>query len=166
MLEPVIRAALLDGSAYQDIGEKPEHLFRAIGLVLAAAIGFWIGISFQPAEGSENTRAALALISISSMMVGWVAWSVAAYVIGTRLFGGKASYRLLLRALGLAYGPAVFLVLLVLPKIGPFMLGIILLWMLAAGTVAVRETQGTGWAAAFTSSVVGWVVVYWLLAAT
>ena len=164
MLEPLIRAAILDGRVYRNMGEEPEHLFRAMGLVLAAAVAFWLGLSNQPELSSESSRAFLAFAALASMMVGWVLWSLVAYVIGTRLLGGTASYRRLLRALGLAYSPGIFLVLIAVPGIGPYLFGVILLWLLAAGTVAVRETQATGWAGALAPAVVGWLPVYLLLA--
>ena len=163
LLFNALRAAVLDGRVYQEIGEEPEHMFRAFGVVAAVALAFGLGIMNLSFEGLEGSPTLVLLIGGGTVMFGWLLWSSMAYLIGTRVLGGRASHRMLLRALGVAYAPGVLLVLTGVPAIGGTVFGISSFWMLASVTVAIRETQGYSWFKAFFPSVVGWFLAMLLL---
>ena len=155
MLEQVVRAAFLDGRVYRNIGEGPEFMFRALGVVAVAGIAFGLGIrnaSFQDID----SRTVVMLLAFSTMVMGWVIWSSVVYVIGTMLFRGRASHRTLLRAMGIAYGPGILLVLVGVPSAGFFFWVISVSWLLVAASVAVQETQGFGWLRSMVPTVLGW----------
>ncbi len=44
MLLVALRAALLDGRIYREIGEEPQAMFRALGTVIAVAVAFGLGL--------------------------------------------------------------------------------------------------------------------------
>ena len=163
MLERAIRAAILDRRAYQGIAEDPRTTFSALGIVAVAAVAFGLGIRYTPVEGSEAGPTEVMLVAMSTMMVGWVAWAFVSNVFGTRVLGGKANNRILLRALGIAHGPGVLFVLMSIPVIEQPALLVARFWLLASGLVAVREAQGFGWMQASVTALTGWVVAVIIL---
>ena len=78
---------------------------------------------------------------------------------GDKLFGGTASWGELLRTLGFAHAPSLLLVLAVLPILGWAVRGVVGIWMLVAGFIAVRQALDFGNGKTFLTVVVGWVLV-------
>lgn len=162
MFELTIRAAILDGRIYRLLDNSPEALFRSMGVVLVAAVAFALGartIEFTGAEGSQVT---VVLLAVTSVLTSWALWSFIAFVVG-RILGGSADYRLMLRSLGLVFGPGVLLVFMDTPAVGPSLFAIGKLWMLAAGFVAVSEAHKIGLLKAFVPTVLGWTTSQLLL---
>ena len=156
----VVRAAVLDGSVYKEISETPEHMLRALAVVVAVSIAFGLGIRNNLLESFGDSQFMAMLIPASTVILGWVVWTFVAYIIGSRLLGGSASNRLLLRGIGIAHGPGIFMALFAFfndSAIGDAILTMSLFWMLAAATVAVREIQGQGWVRAIIPTTIGWM---------
>ena len=174
MFERALRAALLNRTAYDDLTDHPEGTLHAVLVVAAAAIAFGLGMRDQPIEGFEKAEGLLAylgvqnvvmLVAINSIAVGWVLWTAVVYVIGTRLLRGEATFRTLFRGLGLAYAPGVLLALLGVPVVGTPIEFASRMWILVAGTVAVRHVQGFWGLRAFYVTAIGWFVAHFLLTA-
>ncbi len=159
-----IRAAVLDGAVYRGLTEAPEHMMRALGVVLIVALAFGIGVqNTLPVDGG-GPRWLAVLIPASTTIIGWIVWSYTAFGVSV-LLGAQASSRMLQRGIGLAHAPGVMLVFtglpisLGLPEVVSFIyLFVTMGWMLLAAIVAVREIQGEGWAKAIIPAAVGWLV--------
>lgn len=163
MLERVLKATLLDGRAYEGVADEPQPIIGSMTVVGVVAIAFGLGVSGEPLGGEEVEPALIVSLAVSTTLVSWGLWSATVWFIGSRLLGGSATYRTLLRALGIAFGPGVLLALSGVPSVG---LGIALsarFWMLATATVAVREAQSTGWGRAFSAAIVGWWLSQFML---
>ena len=158
MLRQAIRAALLDRRVYKEINEGGESMILALLVVAAVAVAFGLGIKDIEVEGFEDAQGMLVLVAISTSMVGWGLWAIVAWFVGTQLLGSESSYRRILRVLGVASGPGVLLVLLPVPVVGTTLFSISRLWMLVAGTVAVRETMGTTTIRAVIPTATGWFI--------
>ena len=156
IVQKALRAALLDKKAYDGVSDEPQPMIGAMAIVAVAAIALGLGVSGEPLAGEEVEPVLIVALSLSTVLVGWGLWSASAWFVGTRVLGGGATYRTLLRAIGLAYAPGVFMVLFTVPAAGPWIFFGTRVWMLAAATVAVRETQSTGWGRAFSAAFVGW----------
>jgi hypothetical protein len=172
MLTLAMRAAFLDSKVYQEIGEEQESLLRPLAIVLAVALAFGLSIRNTPivATGDEpawvsalGAQNILMLMGASVILMSWALWAGIAYLLGTRLLGGKASYRQMLRALGYAYAPGVLMVLAAIPDVGGRLATVIVFWLLGTGSVAVKATQGFGWAKAFLPAMMGWFLGFWIL---
>ena len=159
MLVLAMRAALLDSRVYAEIDEEPQAMFRALGVVLAVAIASGLGLMNTEFQAIEDSPTRVLLVTASTVVLGWLLWGTVAYLIGTRLLGGRATHRMLLRSLGIAYAPGMLAVFASVPVGGGAVLMMVALWMLMSGMVAIRETQGYGWLRALVPAVVGWFVV-------
>ncbi len=159
-----IRAAVLDGSVYRGLTEAPEHMLRALGVVLLVALAFGFGVRNTLPVSDEGPWLLAVLIPASTTVIGWIVWSYTAFGIGV-LLGAQASTRLIQRGIGIAHAPGVMLaftgvpIALGLPEIVSFIyLFVTMGWMLLAAIVAVREIQGEGWVKAIIPTAVGWLV--------
>ena len=161
MLKVALRAAFFDGSVFSEIGEEPHDMFRALGVVLVAAIAFGLGVrSFIDAAPGANDALEINLtmfIAISTIVTGWAIWSAMVWLLGTKLFQGKAGFRGLLRALGICYGPAVFWLFLNIPSAGPLIGMWAHIWILGVGVLAVQRAQNFAWWKAGISASIGWL---------
>ena len=157
LLQRAIRAALLDMRVYENLDEGPESMFHALGIVAAAAVAFGMGIRTAVPEDYEGPVALLVILSISAILVSWVLWSTVVWWLGTRVLGGSGSHRMHLRAVGIAYGPGILMVLVAVPAI----YFIATFWLLATVTVAVRGLHGFSTMKALFPSLLGWFLALW-----
>ncbi len=158
MLVLAMRAALLDGRIYREIGEEPAAMFRALGTVIAVAIAFGLGLMNTDFEAFEDSPMLVFLVASTTIVLGWLLWGTIAYIVGSRALGGHATHRMLLRSLGIAYAPGIVMVLAGTPGVGGPVSLLGPLWVLASGMVAIRETLGHGWFRSLLPSLAGWFV--------
>ena len=171
MIAQAIRAARLDRGAYRGLLEAPDAILHALGTVVLAGIAAGLGVmgvlvdvtELAVDAGSFSDRLVGLWLWIMTAMVGWVIWGVSCYLLGSRFLGGGAEYRLLLRALGICYGPAVLLTLIAVPWVGAPASAIGIVWVLVAGVVAVREIQDVDWLGAALSTIPGWFLSFLVL---
>ena len=124
-------AATLDVATYEDV----EHDLTATGqagvVVVLAAIAAGIGAAGRGGPGI--------LGMVIASLLGWAAWAGITYFVGTRLFGGTATWGELLRTLGFAQAPGLLAVLAIIPILGAIVRLVLFVWMIATSFVAVRQ---------------------------
>ena len=152
----VLGAALLDARIYEEVEADSRATRQAVALVLLAGVAGGIGLlGFGGVRGAGSL-----VVGAIAALVGWVAWAMLTYLIGTRLLSEpqkQADIGQLLRTLAFASGPGLLRALGVIPYLGFPIYTIASVWMLVAMIVAVRQAldyPGTGRAVAV--CVVGW----------
>ena len=163
MQSRAIMAALLNRALYREVRDDPEAVLHALSIVTLAGIAVGIGlIGLRFAEGESGTGFGDAVLvmwaAVVTTLIGWVLWVVLNYALASRLLGGGAQYRQLLRALGICYGPAVLLAAIAMPvPVVGLVIGFVgSAWVLVAVVVAVHETQDVDWLGAVLSTTPGW----------
>ncbi|HEX6940836.1 MAG TPA: YIP1 family protein [Longimicrobiales bacterium] len=145
----MIGAALLRTAVYEEVEADPEATKQAalvVGLVaLAAAVG-----GVQAGTGT-------ALLAILSAYIGWLLWSGITYLIGEKLFGGTATWGELLRTIGFAQSPGVLYVLTAIPLLGWLLALPIMLWILVAVIIAIRQALDFSTGRALLTAVLGFI---------
>ena len=160
MLSLAFRAVMFDGSLYEEIRDRQETAFSALGVVLVAGIAFGMGmwsLVRNPAQqGLDLDQNLYLILAVSSVFSSWVLWTVFVWLLGRVLFAGREGYRASLRSLGVCYLPLTLWLLIGAPAVGIalFMLGAV--WTLAAGVVAVKNIHDIAWWKAGISGAVGW----------
>ena len=161
LVERMRRAALLDAATYEAVEHDTSATGQAAVVVALAAAAAAVGNAFRGGPG---------LISgLLGYLIGWAVWSGITYLVGTRLFGGRATWGELLRTLGFAQSPGVLRVLAIVPLLGVLVNGVLDLWLLATGFVALRQALDISVGRTFLTALVGWaalVVVRMLVSAT
>jgi hypothetical protein len=131
----VVGALKLQASTYDEV-ERDGNATGQAALVVALA---------SLAGALVVLRFGWISIAVRMVIAGLVGWAVSALVIwllGTRGLPGKntqADYWQVLRPVGFAQAPGIFMALAVLPFLGWLVALVVSLWMLAALVVATRQ---------------------------
>ena len=127
-------ALVLDSVAFEDI-ERDKHaamqsVLVVMAVCVAAAVGT-IGLGIAGVSGFV-TAAILAL-------GGWLVWAGVIVALGTYALAEPETHsdvRELLRVLGFAAAPGVFIAFAAMRSVAPFVFAIVTVWMIAAAVIA------------------------------
>lgn len=141
LVERMVRAAKLDVNLYEEVEADVSATGQALQVVLIVAVASGIGTAllalFLPGETGNPLLGFIR--GLVQAVLGWLAWSFVTYLVGTRLFGGVATWGELLRTIGFAQSPGVLLALFFLPCLGQLLGLAVAIWMAVAGVIAVRQ---------------------------
>lgn len=160
----VLRAAFMDGHVYQVIRDRGSTV-SALGVVIAVAVLYAIGQrTVEPGLLAGQHPILWFVLRLDFIVIGWLLWSAIAILFGRWIFGGDASRSEVMRALAIASAPGALLafselnVQLAGQTVGEALMLFGLLWMLAIGTQAIKETLRLNWFQAAVPGALGWLV--------
>jgi hypothetical protein len=132
-----LRGALaLDARTYREVEQDTNANGQAALIIVLAALAAGIG-SLLSRDLIQN-----ALGTVLSSVLQWVVFSFVAYYVGASLFStGQTSVTpgQVLRTIGFAHAPKLFLVLGIIPILGWIVGLVVFFWFLAAAITALRE---------------------------
>ncbi len=153
LLARMLGAAILRAEVYEEVEADPGATGQAGLVVLAVSLA-------AAAQDYELGWLAMGAAGVTSLLQ-WLLWAGITWLIGTRAFGGTATWGELLRTLGFARTPGLLIVLA--PVVGG--IGFVLqAWMLAAGVIAIRQALDFGTVKAVLTALLG-VLPYWAVLA-
>jgi hypothetical protein len=169
LTDRMIRAARLDTSLYNEVEADVNANTQALMVVVLAALAGGIGAAIGAQLSNQGGGAVVGGLigGILAELIGWAVWSFVMYFVGTRLFGGTATYGELLRTLGFAYSPGVLLILRFIPFLGGLIALIVGIWRLITGFIAVREAldlDNGKTIATIVVGIVGYLIVLFIVA--
>jgi hypothetical protein len=130
-----IRALKLDPELYEEVEADKGSMGQAMLVVVMVSVAAGIGsIGILGIEGI--------IVGTILDLIGWFIWALLAYVIGTKLLPEpqtKSDLGELLRVIGFARSPGIFLILLLIPVAGKFIAIVLTIWMFVAMVIAVRQ---------------------------
>ena len=133
-VDRMIGAARLNLQIYEEVEADRSATGQAMAVVILSSIAQGIGnISYGPRVFISGTIFAL---------IGWVIWAFLTSVIGTRILPEpqtQSDMGELLRTMGFASSPGLLRVLEIIPFLRRFAMFFILVWMLVAMVIAVRQ---------------------------
>jgi hypothetical protein len=144
-------AALLHIDTYEEVEADPTATGQAAGVVILVAIAQAIGGAGQGGYGI--------FAGVISALLGWLLWAGITYLIGAKLFGGTATWGELLRTIGFAQTPGVLHVLGIIPVLGGIIRFGVVIWVLIAGIIAIRQALDISTGKAILTAVLGWLVI-------
>ena len=144
-------AALLHIDTYEEVEADKTATGQAAGVVVLVAIAQAIG---GAGEGGLGI-----LAGVVSALLGWLLWAGITYLIGAKLLGGTATWGELLRTIGFAQTPGVFHVFGIIPVLGGIIRFLVVIWVLIAGIIAIRQALDISTAKAILTAVLGWLVI-------
>lgn len=130
-------ALTLDAGAYEDIESDRHAAMQSITVVAAVCIAAGFAAMGLEVIGPSGFVSG-AIIALGA----WLVWSTAIVALGTGPLaepGTHSSNTEVLRVLGFAAAPGIFLVFAAMRSAAPAVFVIVLLWMLAAAVRAVRQ---------------------------
>lgn len=162
LVSRMLRAAKLDTSLYEEVGAETTASGGAFLIVVLASLATGIGAGVAGVFTWAGIWSVWGLlISLLGSLVGWLMWSIIAYIIGIKIFkGSRASVTKggLLRAIGFSLSPAVLGIFLFTPVIGGILWLGSSVWALIAGVVAVRQTLGLDTGHAIITCLTSWSI--------
>ena len=161
MADRMIGAALRRSDVYEEVEADRDATKQA-----ALVVGL---VAFASAASGVRGGAGAAVVAILSAYVGWLLWSGITYVIGEKLFRGTATWGELLRTIGFAQSPGVLYILAAIPLVGWLISLPVMIWILVAVIIAIRQALDFGTGRALLTAVVGFIpylilsgIVRWL----
>jgi hypothetical protein len=151
-------AAMLDTATYEEVEADTSATGQAAVVVTISAIASAIG-----AAGPGGPSVIGILVG---SLISWLIWAGITYLIGSKLFGGTATWGELLRTLGFAQAPRVLLILGIIPIFGVLVWIAVAIWVLIAGIIAIRQALDFSTQKALLTALIGWAIVnvaQWLL---
>ena len=149
-------AALLRIDTYEEVEADQTATGQAAGVVALVAVAQAIG---GVGEGGFGI-----LSGAISALLGWLLWAGITYLIGAKLLGGTATWGELLRTLGFAQSPGLLHVLGIIPVLGGIIRFVVVIWVLIAGIIAIRQALDFSTGKAILTAVLGWLVIFLPLA--
>ena len=164
LVNRMIRAAMLDPRLYEEVEHDQSATSQAMQVVLIVALASGIGGALWKLLTLSPIDAVTGLVGgILVAVLGWLAWALVTYIIGAKIFGGTATYGEMLRTLGFAQSPNVLLIftgiLGGIPLLGGLLRLALLIWVLLAGLIAIRQALDVGTGKAVLTAIIGWIVM-------
>jgi len=169
MINRIKGVLLLESETFNEIEHDEKATGQAALVVIVASILAALGVASDPFVGA--LQSGLSPVSFGSgsalvvflgvivwSLLAWLVWAFWTYLIGTKIFDGKATYGEMMRVTGYAYAPLAFMILSAIPCIGFAISLIISVWALAAVFVGVREGLDLDFGRALVTVVVGWII--------
>lgn len=165
LFDRMIRAARLDVSLYEEVEVDEGATTQALIVVILSSICAGIGTAIWEAMmGHGPGRIGLGLVEgLISALVFWFIWSFVTYFIGTKVFGGRASFGELLRTIGFSNSPGVLLFFSFIPILGGLISFAVWIWQLMSMVVAVRQALDFTTGKAILTCIVGLIAAIILL---
>ncbi|MCH6552555.1 MAG: YIP1 family protein [Acidobacteria bacterium] len=132
----MIGAAKLDVHTYEEVEADRTATGQAMGVVVLSSIASGIGaVAYGAGPG-------LVVVGTIGALIGWFLWAFVTYLVGTKILPEpqtRSDVGELLRTIGFSASPGVLFILVVVPGVGPLIGLGVLVWMLVAFVVAVRQ---------------------------
>lgn len=133
----VFGALVLDAATYEDIERDPGAAMQSVIVVIAVC-----GAGGVAALGLGLVGLSGFISGVIVMLGAWLVWVAAIATIGTGSFAEpqtRSNPSELLRALGYASAPGVFVALAAVRPAAGVVVSIVVAWMIAAAVVAARQ---------------------------
>lgn len=162
LVKKMIRAVKLDLDLYEEVEADTTATWQASLIVMLAslAIGTGIGIAGLFKMAGAWSVLGLLIILVGSIIL-WLAWSLFAYFIGTKVLKGpetSATIGELLRTTGFSISPGVLGIFVFIPMAGGVIWLGVSTWVLIAGIVAVRQALDFTTGRAIVTCLASWFV--------
>jgi hypothetical protein len=137
----MMRAARLQVPLYEEVEADITATNQALTVVVIVAVATAIGQALGAAISGTGTNGLIGGLigGLLNALIGWAVWSYVVYFVGTRFFGGTATYGELLRTLGFAESPSVLLILTFIPVLGGLIGLVVGIWTLVASFIGTRQ---------------------------
>ena len=165
MTDRMMRAARLEPQLFEEVEHDLSATSQALTVVVIVAVAGGIGQALGQILGGHPGQALGGFIAgIVTALLGWAVWSGLAYLIGTKLFGGIATYGELLRTIGFANSPGVLNILSFIPILGGLVSLLVGIWILVATIIAMRQALDFDTGKAVMTAIVGFFAYIILVA--
>jgi len=159
-----IGVLMLDAAVFEDVEHDESAAMQSVAVVLGACLSGGIAAVGLGISGVAGLAAGAVIV-----LGAWLTWVATIAVLGTITLPEsqtRSSLVELLRTLGFAAAPAVFLVFAAMRAVAPFVVVLVVVWMVAAAVLGLRQALDyRSTSRAIAVSVLGWMVSFAVIAA-
>ena len=152
-----IGALVLDASAFEEIEADRHAAMQSVAVVAMVCLASGLA-AMAPGAVSLSTFTTGAIVSLGA----WLVWAAVIITLGTVTVPEpqtKSNLPELLRVLGFASAPGVFIALAAMRSAAPLVLVVVTIWMIAGAVIGVRQALDYR----STPRAIGVCAVAWLL---
>ena len=152
-----IGALVLDASAFEEIEADRHAAMQSVAVVAMVCLASGLA-AMAPGAVSLSTFTTGAIVSLGA----WLVWAAVIVTLGTVTVPEpqtKSNLPELLRVLGFASAPGVFIALAAMRSAAPLVLVVVTIWMIAGAVIGVRQALDYR----STPRAIGVCAVAWLL---
>jgi hypothetical protein len=158
-----IGVLMLDAGAFEDVEHDDSAAMQSVAVVIAACLCGGLAAMGLGISGIAGLAAGAVIV-----LGAWLTWVATIAALGTITLPEpqtRSSLPELLRTLGFAAAPAVFLVFAAMRAAAPFVVALVVLWMIAAAVLGLRQALDyRSTARAVAVCVLGWLVSFAVIA--
>jgi hypothetical protein len=158
LTDQMIRASRLDIALYEEVEADTTQTTNALTIVVISALCSGIGaaISASMTSGANAPSPILALLgTVVAAVVGWAIGSGCIYWVGTRFFGGTATWGEVMRTLGYASSPGILRIFTFIPVLGSLIGLVVGIWTIVTNVVAIRQALDVSTGKAIVAGIIG-----------
>ncbi len=133
-LDRLIGVLRLNPGTFEDVERDQNATTQALIVVVLAAVATGIGAAGEDDNGL--------IAGVISAVLGWIAFSIFAYLVGARFFATantSVTIGQVLRTVGFAQAPKLLLIIGFVPLLGWIVALVAWVWFLAAAVIALRH---------------------------
>ena len=130
-------ALTLDPDAFEEIEAHGSSAMQSVAVVMLVCLSAGVGAVGLGLTGTVGFISG-AILALS----GWLVWVAVIKAVGTMTFPEEQTHSSmpeLLRTLGFAAAPGVFFGFAAMRAVAPFIVSLVVLWMLASAVVGMRQ---------------------------
>lgn len=137
----IVRVLRLERAVFNEVEADTSATAQAWTIVLIATLSTGLaGFVQEFVAGPRFGNPVIGLVNgVINTLIGFLVWTFVVHLVGTRIFGGTATFGEMIRTLGFAYAPNIFGILGGIPTLGPIIAFVLAIWSIIAGYFAVRE---------------------------
>lgn len=148
-------AASLDIETFEEVEHDETATGQAAAVVMLVAVCQAIG---------ESGAGLLSAVGSGLLtLVAWILFAGITYLVGEKIFQGRATWGEVLRTLGFAQAPGVLYLLGIVPVLGYIASIVVSVWILVAAFIGIRQALDIGNVRTFLTILVGGGVYSFLL---
>jgi len=149
----MIRAMKLDAALYEEVEVDEEATKQVIGVIAIVSICSGIGLGLSALLMGRYIGVSVVswiILDFIMTLASLAIWGYLIYIVGTKLFGGQATFKETWRCSGFAFSPGVFHII---PLIG----AIASIWIIVAQVIAARQALDVSTGKAVAACIVSFI---------
>jgi hypothetical protein len=158
LVDGMIRASRLDVSLYEEVEKDTNETQNALIVVVVAAAASGIATAISAASQPGGNPVLGLVAGVVGAVLAWAVVTGFVYLVGTRLFGGTATWGEVMRTVGYANAPGVLNILGFIPILGGLVGLVVGIWVIVTTVVAIRQALDVSTGKAIISAVIGWIL--------
>ncbi len=144
----MLKVARFRGQTFQEIRNDKGATGQAVAVLFCATLSYGVGFSiFLGFQSGALTLDGIIIGALTNMILSLIAallWSITTFLVGTKLFRGKALFWEHARPLFFSSTPGVFFLLISIPYWAVYasVTFVLIWWIVVCGVVAVKNSMG------------------------